>query len=125
MGRKGRPHTILRLRCMDLAPSPPEGGEGSLADAEIKTRAGFNSSPERGGGARVASDGGGSPLATSHEADSPLHPQPAAGGPPPYSGEDSVLGPDPKASSPRWRDFRPPTTARHPRTLAPRSRGQS
>ena len=67
-----------------------------------------NSSPERGGGARVASDGGGSPLATLHEADSPLHPQPAAGGPPPYSGEDSVLGPDPKASSPRWRGSPPP-----------------
>ena len=108
-----------------LHPQPAAGGLPPYSGEDLRG----NSSPERGGGARVARDGGGSPLATSHEADSPLHPQPAAGGPPPYFGEDSVLGPArndwPKASSPRWRGFRPPTTARHPPTLAPRSRGQS
>jgi len=47
------------------------------------------SSPERGGGAGEARDGGGSPPETSLEAESPLHPQPVAGGPPPHSGEDA------------------------------------
>jgi hypothetical protein len=47
------------------------------------------SSPERGGGAGEARDGGGSPSETSLEAESPLHPQPVAGGPPPHSGEDA------------------------------------
>jgi hypothetical protein len=47
------------------------------------------SSPDRGGGAGEARDGGGSPPETSLEAESPLHPQPVAGGPPPHSGEDA------------------------------------
>ena len=76
---------ILRVGRMALAPSPPKGGEGS--DAEIKAKAGLtNSSPARGGGARVASDGGGSLPFTSFDADSPL--QYAPHGPPPHSGED-------------------------------------
>ncbi len=44
------------------------------------------SSPDRGGGARAASDGGGSQSATSLEVDSPLHHP--ADGPPPRTGED-------------------------------------
>lgn len=46
----------------------------------------MKSSPERGGGAREARDGGGSRPETSLEATAPLH-QPSAG-PPPRAGED-------------------------------------
>ncbi|MFM9898011.1 glycine--tRNA ligase subunit beta, partial [Sphingorhabdus sp.] len=44
------------------------------------------SSPERGGGARVASDGGGASPSTSLDADNPLHHP--SDGPPPRAGED-------------------------------------
>ena len=44
------------------------------------------SSPERGGGARVASDGGGASPSTSLDADNPLHHP--SDGPPPHAGEE-------------------------------------
>ncbi|MBB4641540.1 glycine--tRNA ligase subunit beta [Rhizorhapis suberifaciens] len=53
---------------------------------------GIISSPARGGGPSRSDGGGGSalnaPSETAAPAESPLHPQPLAGGPPPHSGEE-------------------------------------
>jgi len=46
------------------------------------------SSPDRGGGPSATADGGGGSPSTQRPVDSPLHPRPAAGGPPPPSGEE-------------------------------------
>ena len=70
-------------------PSPPEGGEGSLVDAEIKTRAGFNSSPARGGGPSQTMEGQVQGITTPEGQDDAPVPLPhASRGPPPQSGGD-------------------------------------
>jgi adenine-specific DNA-methyltransferase len=51
--------------------------DDSLFDELEAAEGRYKSSPERGGGSRAAADGGG-----------PLHPSPAASGPPPRSGEE-------------------------------------
>jgi glycyl-tRNA synthetase beta chain len=78
---------LARVKALQAFVTTDEGGNllaGYKRAANI-----LKSSPERGGGAREASDGGGSQPATSLEAASPLH-QPAAG-PPPRSGEELAL----------------------------------
>ena len=72
-------------------PSPPEGGEGGLVDAEIKAKAGLNSSPARGGGpfAQRWVEGQVQGITTPEgREDSPVPLHHPSGGPPPHSGED-------------------------------------
>jgi len=59
-----------------------------------------NSSPERGGGARAASDGGGSLPPASFDAESPL--QYPSDGPPPRAGEDLAYQAERAAKPARW-----------------------
>ena len=71
-------------RAYDLA----RAGEEVVLASRAVTIHSLQSSPERGGGPFVsANGGGGAPLGESL-AEAPLHPQPAAGGPPPRAGED-------------------------------------
>ncbi len=71
-------------RAYDLA----RAGEEVVLASRAVTIHSLQSSPERGGGPFAsANGGGGAPLGES-PAEAPLHPQPAAGGPPPRAGED-------------------------------------
>ena len=71
-------------RAYDLA----RAGEEVVLASRAVTIHSLQSSPERGGGPFAsANGGGGAPLGESL-AEAPLHPQPAAGGPPPRAGED-------------------------------------
>ncbi|MDY0959391.1 tRNA pseudouridine(55) synthase TruB [Sphingomonas sp. CFBP8993] len=71
-------------RAYDLA----RAGEEVVLASRAVTIHSLQSSPERGGGPFAsANGGGGAPLGDS-PAEAPLHPQPAAGGPPPRAGED-------------------------------------
>ena len=85
-------------------PSPPEGGEGGLADAEIKAKAGLNSSPARGSRRRCGATAGPSQTVEGQvqgittpegQEDSPVPLHHPSGGPPPHSGEDMPPGAPP------------------------------
>jgi hypothetical protein len=77
-------------------PSPPKGGEGSLAGAEIKAKAGLNSSPTGGGGPSQTVEGHVQGITAPEGQDNQSVPLPhASHGPPPHSGED--LQPPPVA----------------------------
>ena len=80
-------------------PSPPAGGEGGLVDAEIKAKAGLNSSPARGSRRRCGATAG--PFAQRRveghvqgvtapegQEDSPVPLHHASHGPPPRAGEE-------------------------------------
>ncbi|WP_448662403.1 tRNA pseudouridine(55) synthase TruB [Sphingomonas sp. CJ20] len=72
-------------RAYDLARA---GEEVVLASRAVTIHALTLSSPERGGGPFADANGGGGGPHAESSGEAPLHPQPAAGGPPPRAGEE-------------------------------------